>query len=64
MIRTDSTVFVMEFKYNKSAETALAQIDDKGYMLPFESDGRKLCKVDVNFSDELQTIDEWIVKWV
>lgn len=64
VIRTDSAVFVMEFKYNKSAETALAQIDDKGYMLPFESDGRKLCKVGVNFSDELQTIDEWIVKWM
>lgn len=64
VIRTGSAVFVVEFKYNKSAEIALVQIDDKGYMLPFESDGRKLCKVGVNFSDELQTIDEWIVKWV
>ena len=66
VIRTDSTVFVLEFKYGKSAEAALAQIDDKGYMLPFARDARKLCKVDVNFSGELRTIDSWIVEraWV
>ena len=63
VIRTDSSVFVLEFKYDKSAEAALAQIDDKGYMLPFARDGRKLCKVGVNFSGELQTIDSWIVEW-
>ena len=63
VIRTDSTVFVLEFKYDKSAEVALAQIEDKGYMLPFARDGRKLCKVGVNFSGELQTIDSWIVEW-
>ena len=63
VIRTDSTVFVLEFKYGKSAEAALAQIDDKGYMLPFARDARKLCKVDVNFSGELRTIDSWIVEW-
>ena len=63
VIRTDSSVFVLEFKYDKSAEAALAQIEDKGYMLPFARDARKLCKVGVNFSGELQTIDSWIVEW-
>lgn len=32
----------MELKYNKSAQTALAQIDSKGYLLPYKADGRKL----------------------
>ena len=62
VVRTDTTVFVMEFKYDKSAAVALAQIDEKGYMLPFARDGRKLCKVGVNFSDKLQTIDEWVIE--
>ncbi len=62
VVRTDSSVYVMEFKYNKSASAALAQIDDKGYMLPFTHDGRKLYKVGVNFSEDLQTIDEWLIE--
>ncbi len=62
VVRTDASIFVMEFKYDKSAAAALAQIGDKGYMLPFARDGRKLYKVGVNFSEELQTIDEWLVE--
>ncbi len=62
VVRTDTSVFVMEFKYDKSAQAALAQIDEKGYMLPFARDGRKLYKVGVNFSDKLQTIDEWVIE--
>ena len=45
-----STIFVFEIKINKSAQEALAQIDDKGYMVPFEADGRKLVKIGINFS--------------
>ena len=62
VVRTDTSVFVLEFKYDKSAEVALAQIDEKGYLLPFERDDRKLYKAGVNFSGELQTIDGWIIE--
>lgn len=54
-----STVFVFEIKINKSAQEALAQIDDKGYMVPFEADGRKLVKIGINFSTTTRTIEDW-----
>ena len=52
----------MEFKYEKSAQEALAQIDERGYLLPYAADGRKLYKVGVNFSEKTQTIGEWIIE--
>ena len=58
VVRTGDTLYVMEFKYGKGAAEALAQIDEKGYCLPFESDGRHLIKVGVNFSPEERTIDD------
>ena len=61
LVRTTDAIYVMEFKYDKSAAEALAQIDQKGYMLPFASDGRKLVKVGVNFSSTTRTIDAWVI---
>ena len=40
---------------------ALKQIDEKGYLIPYTLDGRKLVKVGVNFSKETRNIDEYIV---
>ncbi len=57
VIEMPDAIWVMEFKYEKSAQEALAQIDEKGYLLPFATDGRKLYKVGVNFSEKTQTIE-------
>lgn len=54
-----STIFVFEIKINKSAQEALAQIDNKGYMVPFEADGRNLVKIGINFSTTTRTIEDW-----
>ena len=62
VVKAPDAIYVFEFKYNKSAREALAQIDDKGYLVPFEADGRRLYKVGVNFSDESQTIEEWAIE--
>lgn len=62
VVKAPDAIYVFEFKYNKSAREALAQIDDKGYLVPFEADGRRLYKVGVNFSDESQTIEEWVIE--
>ena len=62
VIETPQVVYVMEFKYGKSAQVALDQIGAKDYTVPFEADGRKVVKVGVNFSAEEQTIDEWIIE--
>ena len=62
VITTPQVVYVMEFKYDKSARAALNQIDAKDYAVPFAVDGRRVVKVDVNFSADEQTIDEWIIE--
>lgn len=49
----------MELKMDGSVDDALTQIDDKGYLIPYESDGRRLVKVGINFSSKERTIKEW-----
>jgi hypothetical protein len=56
---TAHTIYVFEFKVNHTAEEALKQIDEKGYMVPYEADGRKLVKCGVEFSSKLRTLKEW-----
>ena len=62
VVHTRDTVYVFEFKYGRTAEEALAQIDAKDYPLPFLADGRAVIKVGVNFSPETRTIDGWVIQ--
>lgn len=61
IVKTPKYVYVFEFKMNKSAQEALAQIDTKQYLLPFKADERQLIKIGANFSSKLRTLDEWII---
>ncbi len=59
VITLPSVVYVMELKFDGSADAALRQIDDKGYLIPYTADGKRLVKVGVNYSSEERTITEW-----
>ena len=60
---TDNCIYVFEFKVDGSAEDALKQIDDKGYMLPYKfEEGKNLVKVGVNISSQTRTVEKWIVR--
>ena len=61
LVKTHTTIYVMELKMDGSADEALQQIDDKGYTIPYETDGRKIVKVAINFSSKERTIKEWKV---
>ncbi len=61
-VKTKDYIYIFEFKFNKSAEEALAQIYEKGYAEPFKSDGRQIVKVGVNFSTACRNIDRWVVE--
>ena len=62
---TEDSIYVFEFKVDSTAETALKQIDDKGYMIPYRfEEGKHLVKVGVNISTETRTIDGWAVSFV
>ena len=60
---TDNCIYVFEFKVDGSAEEALKQIDDKGYMLPYKfEEGKNLVKVGVNISSQTRTVEKWIAR--
>ncbi len=55
-------VFVFELKYDGSAEDALKQIDDKGYLIPYTADGKRLYKIGVNYDSQQRTVGNWIIE--
>ena len=57
--QTPWRVYVFEFKMDESPDAALRQIDDKGYAIPYESRGRDVVKIGVEFSSALRTIKAW-----
>ena len=60
VVKTPKYIYVFEFKLNGTAEQALQQIDEKGYLIPYQADGRELVKVGVEFSAEKRNIDRWL----
>ena len=57
------TIYVFEFKVSGTASDAVAQIDEKGYAIPYQTDGRNIVKVGVKFNVDSRIPEEWIVKY-
>ena len=59
-METADTIYVMELKFNKSAEEALSQIEAKHYADAFKMSGKKVVKIGLNFTvkDEVNCL-EW-----
>jgi Predicted AAA-ATPase/PD-(D/E)XK nuclease superfamily len=60
VVKTPKYIYVFEFKLGGTAEEALKQIAEKGYLIPYQSDGRQVVKVGVGFSAEARNIAEWL----
>ena len=63
VITTPDTVYVFEFKMsgNGTAEEALKQIDDKGYLIPFTAGNKRLVKTGAEFSTKIRGLSRWII---
>ena len=63
VVKTDNAIYVFEFKTdeNATAEEALAQIDDKGYQIPYAADHRRVVKIGVEFGVTEGGIKRWLV---
>lgn len=59
LIQTKDYIYILEFKMDRSADEALAQIEEKQYAKPFAQDSRKLYKIGVNFSSATRRIESW-----
>lgn len=62
LVQTRDYIYIFEFKIDKSADEALAQIEERQYAKPFETDSRQLYKIGVNFSSATRRIESWKVK--
>ncbi|WP_420458578.1 AAA family ATPase [Neolewinella sp.] len=59
LVETDDYVYVFEFKIDSTAAAALAQIAERGYLLPYADDPREQVAVGVNFSTATRQVDDW-----
>ena len=62
VLKTKRSIYVLELKYKKDAETAMEQIEKKDYAAAFADDSRKKYKVGINFSEDRRSIDDWKVE--
>lgn len=62
VVKLQDAIYVFEFKMDGSAAEALAQINSKGYAIPYQTDHRKVVKIGANFDSVTRTIGEWIIE--
>jgi hypothetical protein len=61
LIRLKDYIYCIEFKLDKSADEAIQQIKDKGYLTPFALENKKRIAIGINFSTEKKKVEE--LKW-
>lgn len=62
LVFTDQFIFALELKLNSSANLALDQIFQKGYLRPYQMDARRKFAIGINFSSEKRAVQDFLVK--
>ena len=58
LIKTRRYIYVIELKFDKTAQEAMDQINEKEYALPYSNDGRRIFRIGLNFSSTTRHLDE------
>lgn len=64
VVKTPKYIYVFEFKLNGTAEEAMKQIDEKGYLIPYKKDSRELVKIGVEFNAESRNLGRRLIEEV
>ena len=59
---TEDTLYIMELKLNKDAQTAMQQINLKQYDQRFARCGKPVVKVGINFDVKKGNIEDWTIE--
>ena len=59
IIETKDYVYIFEYKLDRPAVEAMAQINEKGYAREYAADHRKVYKIGCSFSSETGTVGDW-----
>lgn len=62
VVMTHTRIFIIEFKLNRDAKTALHQINLKNYGKRFALSALPVTKVGVNFDSEKGNITDWVIE--
>ena len=62
LIGTKEYLYIIELKFNGTAQQAIQQINNKEYSLPFEQQERKIIKIGANVSTKTRNIENWIIE--
>jgi hypothetical protein len=59
LVETDSRVYILEYKLDKSPQEALAQIRRKRYYRAAWESGKQVVGIGVQFSSQTKNIEAW-----
>ncbi|MEM7660333.1 MAG: PD-(D/E)XK nuclease domain-containing protein, partial [Bacteroidota bacterium] len=59
VVHTKDSIYVMEFKLDASAASALAQIRQRRYGTPYLDQGKAVMAIGISFSSEEKAVAEW-----
>lgn len=62
LVETDSHIYILEYKLNRSAQAALEQIKQKRYYEAYWNVGKPVVGVGVNFSSKTKNIKDWVAE--
>jgi Protein of unknown function (DUF1703)./Predicted AAA-ATPase. len=61
VVWTPDYIYLFEFKLDGDAQAALRQIDEKGYLIPYTVDSRRVFRIGVNFDPEERNLGKWVI---
>jgi hypothetical protein len=59
VVKTDTHIYILEFKINQTAAVALQQIHDKQYADKYALEKKQIIAVGINFNTKKKTVDDW-----
>jgi hypothetical protein len=62
VVQTASHVYIFEFKFNKTAQQALDQIEQKSYAAKYKLSKKNIIGIGINFDEKTRQIDGWLEK--
>ncbi len=62
VVKTETGIFIFEFKLHGSPEEAMAQIREKQYAAPYRDDPRPVTLIGVAFDPATRNLGEWVVE--
>ena len=62
VLKMEDAIYILEFKYDNTAEGALCQILRKHYAVVFAADRRPIYAVGLNINREQRTIDSYKIE--